>query len=103
MLTLLKVALNMNALPIHQKIKKARRVSKAMAKNAAVFTNTSLLAGLNAGVKELEEDLNKAEDEEEEKNVMKKDKEKELMGHMRQLAAYVEQIAGDEADIVRLA
>ena|SRR6218665_2090682 len=103
MLTLLKVALNMNALPIHQKIKKARRVSKAMAKNAAVFTNTSLLAGLNAAVKDLEAALTNAPDEEEDKTVMKHDKEQELMGHMRQLAAYVEQIAGDEADIVRLA
>jgi hypothetical protein len=104
MSTLLKVALNMSELPIPEKINKARFVSRAIATNAATFTNAApLLAELDAAIDVLEQAFDDAADGGKTRTAVMHDKERELMGLMRQVAAYVEKIAGEDAGIVHLA
>lgn len=104
MSTRLKVVLNMSDMSITEKINKAQLVLDNLSSNSTVFTSPgTVLTELGAAIAGLRAAQTAASDGGKTHTAVMHDKEEDLMKVMRQVAAYVDRIAKDDAGVVHLA
>ena len=98
-----KVKLNLQSLSTLEKVAKARQIVSALTGNSSFTTPHPTLAQLTAGADDLEtaySDVQTARQTAQTKNSVMRDKEDGLEKLLKQIAAYIESVGGDDESVV---
>jgi hypothetical protein len=104
MTRIIKVALNMNKLSVPQKINKTRMIADSILGNPITFPNPiPSIIDLQNATDDLEAAWNEAADGGKQKTALMHDKETDLIRLLNMLAAYVQNIAINDSEVIHLA